>query len=62
MDFSGLLLTGPVCHINLATAPGVIGAGAGAATYAAATALTPVQATAAAAVNAAAANQALVAQ
>ena len=58
MDFGGLFLTSPICHINTATAPGVVGA----ATYAAA-ALTPAHVAAtAAAVTTNAANQALIAQ
>ena len=28
MDFDGISLTGPVCHIRTSTAPGVVGAGA----------------------------------
>ena len=64
MNFGGLLLTGPICHINVGTGVGVVGA----ATYTGATALTPFQVTttpaaaATTAVTANAANQALVAQ
>ena len=58
MNFTGILLTGPICHINIA------GVGTGPATYAAAAALTitPAEITAAARVTANAANQALIAQ
>ena len=55
MNFTGISLTGPIRHINIA------GASTDPATYATVTALTPAQ-VAAAAVTATAANQALVAQ
>ena len=53
MHFTGILLTGPICHINVGTCPGV----AGTATYATATELLkPAQVAAAAAAIAVAAN------
>ena len=57
MDFDGLS-TGPICHINAAITPGVVGAG----TATGATPPTVTQLAATAAVNANAANQALIAQ
>ena len=56
MTFTGILLTNPICHINIACA------GTGPITYATAAALTPTKIAAAAAVTANTANQALVAQ
>ena len=57
IDLFGLSL-GPIRHINAATAPGVVDAGA----TTGATPLTPAQIVAAAAVTANATNQALIAQ
>ena len=57
MDFDGLSTTGPVCHVNVNLAPGIVGASA----IARAAPLNPAQVIATAAVAANAANQALIA-
>ena len=56
MDFTGLSLTGPVCHINAPTAPGIVGEDEGAGTATGATPPTAAQVVAAAAVTANDAN------